>query len=246
MKLRAVSRGLRAFQALLIKIFGLTLPRPRDGRGSICGGGVFAENGRAKNGNAPSGISARRKLSLHIPPSLFFTPCRKQKSPTDGERQLAAVGVVFSTTASRRAGPQASAAPARGPEGGAADCELDGRRFESHAGPAVNAEGAGSRRAGDPDSRQSVKPVLLTAQPWLSREDHRSARPGARSEKPGAVWGSSRCAPRQGADHNESLGSLRCRLPSSPSGVALKAVALATAFQGISPVAPRNRPPRSC
>ena len=59
--------------------------------------------------------------------------------------------------------------------------------------------------------RRSVKPVLLTAQPWLSP---RSGRPGTRPEKPGAIWGgSSRYAPRLGADHNESLGSFRSSFP---------------------------------
>jgi hypothetical protein len=83
--------------------------------------------------------------------------------------------------------------------------------------------------------RQSVKPVLLTAQPWLS---HRSGRPGTRPEKPGAIWGgSSRYAPRLSADHNESLGSFRCsRFPRS---------GLLYAMQALTPLRSKENSPKN-
>ena len=79
MKFLEVSSVLDDFWALLIRASGLTMRQPRiafpacsSARGPI-GGEVSAEfqQGRAENGNAPSEFIARRKFSLHSPPTFF-------------------------------------------------------------------------------------------------------------------------------------------------------------------------------
>ena len=97
------------FWALPIRACGLTMRQPRlafyacsSSRGRI-GGEVSVEKqqGRAKNGNAPSEFIARRWYFFHTPfPSFTSLSSRshKQKSPPHGERQLADGGDFFETT----------------------------------------------------------------------------------------------------------------------------------------------------
>ena len=173
------------------------------------------QQGRAENGNAPSEFIARRKFSLHIPPTFFSSlssRSHKQKSPPHGERQLADGGDILNQEGERWGrSPLDVVNPAWGSERKLADgvgvlAEIFGeganrrlaalraisRRFSKTlyfgASKAHNLEVSEgilveemARKAHylALDCRRSVKPVLLTAQPWLSPEP----RTGGRTER---------------------------------------------------------------